>query len=147
MIAALLLVAVLSGAALAVQVGLNAQLRVVLGAPVLAALASFLIGTATLALYAIAVRAPRPVAAVVASAPWWVWTGGILGAAYVLLAVVLVPRLGSALLFGSIVTGQMLAALALDHYGLLGAPTHPVNGGRVAGALLLIAGVFLIRRF
>jgi transporter family-2 protein len=76
-----------------------------------------------------------------------VWTGGVIGAVYVTLTVILVPRLGPALMFGTIVAGQMLAALVLDHYGLLGVPTHPVNVGRLVGALLLIAGVVMIRRF
>jgi transporter family-2 protein len=147
MLIALLVLALLSGVALAVQAAINAQLRVALGAPVLAALVSFLIGTAVLALYALVARAPRPDPHAVSAAPWWVWTGGIIGAVYVTLTVILVPRLGPALLFGTIIAGQMLAALALDHYGLLGVPTHPVNAGRIAGALLLIAGVVLIRRF
>jgi transporter family-2 protein len=147
MFTALLVLALLSGAALAVQAAINAQLRVVLGTPVLAALASFVVGTVVLAAFALVTRGGRPDAPAVAGAPWWVWAGGVIGAVYVTLTVILVPRLGPALLFGTIVAGQMLAALVLDHYGLLGVPTHPVNAGRLAGALLLIAGVVLIRRF
>jgi transporter family-2 protein len=37
-------------------------------------------------------------------------------------------------------------ALALDHLGALGLPREPVNLGRIAGALLVIAGVVLVRR-
>jgi len=147
MLIALLVLALLSGAALAVQAAINAQLRVALGTPVLAALASFVVGTVALAAYALVTRAGRPDGPSLAAAPWWVWTGGVIGAAYVTVSVILVPRLGPGLLFGTIVAGQMLAALVLDHYGLLGVPTHPVNAGRVAGALLLIAGVVMIRRF
>jgi bacterial/archaeal transporter family-2 protein len=147
MLIALLVLALLSGAALAVQAAINAQLRVALGTPVLAALASFVVGTVALAGYALVARAARPDVSAVSAAPWWVWTGGVIGAVYVTLTVILVPRLGPALLFGTIVAGQMLAALALDHYGLLGVPTHPVNTGRLVGAVLLIAGVVLIRRF
>ncbi|HUH33137.1 MAG TPA: DMT family transporter [Daejeonella sp.] len=43
-----------------------------------------------------------------------------------------------------IVAGQILFALFLDHYGLLGFIQCSVNWMRMAGAILLIAGVFLI---
>jgi transporter family-2 protein len=43
--------------------------------------------------------------------------------------------------------GQMLASLALDHFGLLGFPTHPISAGRIGGVLLITAGVALVRYF
>jgi len=41
----------------------------------------------------------------------------------------------------------MLISLVLDHYGLIGYPTHSVNGVRMVGAGLLLAGLGLIQRF
>ena len=41
----------------------------------------------------------------------------------------------------------MLISLVLDQYGLIGFPVRPINGWRVLGAVLLVAGVALIRRF
>ncbi len=38
----------------------------------------------------------------------------------------------------------MIAALALDHYGLLGFPVRPLDAWRIAGALLVIGGMFLL---
>jgi transporter family-2 protein len=40
----------------------------------------------------------------------------------------------------------MIAALAIDHYGVLGFPLRPLDGWRIAGALLVVAGVFLLAR-
>jgi transporter family-2 protein len=60
---------------------------------------------------------------------------------------VLAPRLGVATTIALVVAGQMLAAVALDHYGLLGVPVRPVNAWRGLGAALLVAGVVLLRRF
>ena len=42
-------------------------------------------------------------------------------------------------------TGQMLGSIIFDHYGLFGLTQHPVDLPRLAGAMLLIAGVVLIR--
>jgi transporter family-2 protein len=46
-----------------------------------------------------------------------------------------------------LLAGQMLAALLLDHFGLLGYPFHPLSLGRVAGVLLLMAGAYMVRIF
>jgi uncharacterized membrane protein YdcZ (DUF606 family) len=37
-------------------------------------------------------------------------------------------------------------ALLLDHLGALGLAREPINFGRIAGALLVIAGVVLVKR-
>jgi len=39
----------------------------------------------------------------------------------------------------------MLGSLAFDHFGLLGLPQHSAGPIRLAGAILLILGVILIR--
>jgi transporter family-2 protein len=140
-----LLLAVLTGVVLPVQAGVNQQLRLVLGHPVLAAGVSFLIGTLALGTYIVAARLSIPAGAF-GRTLWWHWTGGILGAFFVATAVVLTPRLGAATLVATVVAGQMVASLFLDHYGLVGYAKHPMDAGRVIGALLVIAGVLLIQR-
>jgi transporter family-2 protein len=141
-----LLLAILIGVVLPVQAGVNAQLRVGLGHPLLAAAVSFAVGTVALALCAAAVRAHIPGAPALARLPWWYWTGGLLGALYVLGAVVLAPRLGAANLVAAVVAGQLVTSLVLDHFGLVGYPQHSVSVGRVVGAGLLLAGLALIQR-
>jgi transporter family-2 protein len=79
--------------------------------------------------------------------PWWIWTGGLLGAFLVASTVVLAPRLGAASMIALIVAGQMTASVALDHFGWLGYQLHPLNGMRILGVFLLVGGVTLIRWF
>jgi transporter family-2 protein len=45
------------------------------------------------------------------------------------------------------VAGSMIGALIIDHYGLLNLDRAPISLGRVAGILLVLAGVVLVRRF
>lgn len=136
------------GSLLAVQAGVNGRLRLRAGDPARAALISSAISATTLLIYTlVAVRHPWPPPARLAAAPWWTWTGGLMGAAIVVTTLVLITRLGGALLFALIVVGQMLAALVMDQFGLLGLPRHEINPWRVVGAGLLVAGVVLIRRF
>jgi bacterial/archaeal transporter family-2 protein len=142
----LLLVAALIGALLPVQAGVNAQLRLALSDPVATALASFLVGAAGLAAALTVLRGTGSLGMAWARSDWWHWTGGLLGAVYIVAAVVLAPRLGAAVLTAAVVAGQMAASVALDHYGLVGFSEHPISLSRVAGAGLVILGVVLVQR-
>ena len=140
-----LILALTAGAFLPLQAGINAQLRLYTGSPVIAAFISFVVGTAVLLVIALALRIEWPAAAAFARAPWWVWIGGALGAFFVFLAIVLAESLGAAVLVSFIIAGQMLASILLDHYGWAGFSRHPINPTRILGALLLLSGVLLIR--
>jgi transporter family-2 protein len=144
--ALLLALAVLAGVFLPVQAGINAQLRQTLGSPIWATFVSFLVGTIGMLLVLFAMRTPISLGGAWERGSWWHWTGGLLGGVYVLLAIVLAPRLGAATLIAAVVAGQMLTSLLLDQYGLVGFPLHPITPARIAGALLVIGGVVLIQR-
>ena len=141
-----LLLALAAGVLLPVQAGLNAQLRSALGSPIAAALVSFLVGTAGLVTIALLLRTPLPVGRAWAATSPWQWSGGLIGAVYVLAAIVLAPRLGAATLIAAVVAGQMITSLVLDQYGLVGFPVHSMTLVRLLGAALVIAGVILIQR-
>lgn len=140
------LMAFVGGLMLTVQVGVNSTLRRSLGSPVMAALASFVVGVIGLALYLVLTRAPVPDRSTFAAVPAWAWLGGLLGAYYVATSVIVGPRLGAAALLALSVLGQLLASLAVDHYGWLGFPQHGITAARLAGAALLFGGVLLIVR-
>jgi len=139
------LVAALVGAGLTVQVGMNATVRLAIGSPVMAAIVNFVIGLAALVVVALASGA-RWAPGSTAAIPAWAWFGGLLGAVYVASTTVLGPRLGAAALLALTLAGQMLAALVVDHYGVVGFPQSPVTPARLLGAALLVAGVLLIMR-
>jgi transporter family-2 protein len=136
--------ALLTGVVIAVQTGINSQLRSFLASPLQAVFVSFMVGTAVVALALVAKREPPPLAKW-ASMPWWMWLGGLCGLFIVSTNIIVVPRLGAALLTSLAIAGQLTTALALDHYGAFGFPVHHISLPRVAGAVLLLAGVVLIR--
>ena len=45
-----------------------------------------------------------------------------------------------------IYAGQMAMALVLDHFGWAGYREAPISPGKVAGLLLVVAGIWLIQR-
>jgi transporter family-2 protein len=55
----------------------------------------------------------------------------------------LIPQIGAQQMTVMLLTGQILSAMLLSHFGWLGSPVQPVTLTNVTGALLLIGGVFL----
>lgn len=142
-----LIYAFAAGMGVAVQFGVNGQLRRLSNQPIWASFVSFFVGTAALFLCFIATRRAWPAGDHLAHAPWWVWTGGLLGAFYVVVSVVSGPRLGSAALVACVIVGQLVASVVIDHFGWVGYPIHAVSPGRIIGALLLLAGVTCVLRY
>jgi transporter family-2 protein len=134
-----------AGGMIALQAPTNAMLAKAGGSPVLAALISFAVGTAVLVIVWLA-SGNRPRAASFGGLPAYAWFGGAYGALYVAVAAYAAPRIGLAALITIGIAGQIAIALLLDQFGALGLPREPINLGRIAGALLVIAGVVLVRR-
>jgi len=57
-----------------------------------------------------------------------------------------VPRVGAGVVIGAGILGQLAAGLAIDSFGWLGVPRVPVSVSRIAGALLLLGGAWLMQR-
>jgi transporter family-2 protein len=142
----LLLAALAGGAVLPVQASVNSVMGRQLGRPEWAALVNFVVGSVGLACWLLVQRAQIPGAEQVGRAPWWAWTGGLLGAFFVSVVVLVAPRLGVATTLALAVAGQMAAAVLIDHMGWFGVATRSFGLSRAAGAALLVAGVVLLRR-
>lgn len=139
--------AIIAGAVLPLQAGLNVQLGKSVHQPIFAAFASFLVGTLGLLLYLFILKFDFSSISQTKTVSPLVWIAGILGAFYVAVVIILAPKLGTALTFVLVVAGQMTVSLILDHYGLLGLPIKQINWQRLLGVTFLVVGVVLIRRF
>lgn len=137
-----------AGGAVAAQIAINAYLGAVTGSALWASNISFavswLAGVAALGVAVSLGHMPVPDPAVW-SAPRWVWLGGLGGAMYVILAILLTHRLGAALLSAAGILGQLGTSLLIDHYGWFGVPVHRLSAVRLVGMLCLTAGVVLLR--
>lgn len=142
-----IILAIVAGAVLPLQAGLNVQLGKSVHQPIFAAFASFLIGTIALFLYLLVLKFDYNTISQTKTVSPVVWIAGVLGAFYVAAVIILAPKLGTALTFSLVVAGQMIISLVFDHYGLLGLPIKQINWQRLLGVAFLITGVLLIRRF
>lgn len=129
------------------QATINSKLGGFVNSPISAAFISFLVGTVALFVYMLLTGVPLSSMAAAKDAPLVVWVGGFLGAFFVTVMVMVVPRIGVALAFSLAIGGQMLATILIDHFGLLGVEQKPINFYRVLGAALITLGVVLIRKF
>lgn len=141
----LYLLALGAGASVATQQVLNGNLRTALNSPAWAGLVSYAVGLVTMIVTVIALGERIPSWKTMAGVPWYAWSGGVFGGIFILLVILLLPSLGAATLFALVVAGQVLVAVTLDHFGAFGLTPHPIGAARLAGAALVIAGVFLIR--
>jgi len=143
----LVVMALAVGGLLAFQGGINAELRRTLGSPVNTAVVSFAVGTVALLVVSLLTRQAWTPLLPLASAPAWIWLGGLCGAFYVAFATVLVPRIGAASTIALSIAGQVLASMLIDALGLVRVPVHPLSALRVLGAALVVGGAVLVQRF
>jgi transporter family-2 protein len=143
----IMLTALVAGALMPVQAGVNARLRDFLGDPIIASLVSFTVGTVALLGYILVTRTPWPTMAAAAEAPAWSWFGGALGAFFVAVSVILAFKLGATGLMAWIIAGQLIASVLLDHTGAIGFAVREASWQRIAGVLLLLSGAVLVNEY
>lgn len=70
---------------------------------------------------------------------------GLTAVPYLLAASYLAPRIGVGLFLGALIAGQLGGGVLLDHFGVLGTATRPIDAVRVLGVAALLVGVVLVR--
>lgn len=139
--------AVVSGTFVAMQPVFNGQLGRILGSPLKAAFISFSAGVLTLAIALVLTRSSVPDVKTLAKVPPHLWVaGGMLGAFFVTAAAWSTPRIGIGAYLSIMLCAQLIAAMLLDHFGLLGLDVRPIGWSRAIGASLLITGAVLVTR-
>ncbi|GAA5815484.1 hypothetical protein MFLAVUS_008996 [Mucor flavus] len=77
----------------------------------------------------------------VKTAPWYAWIGGILGAYYVIINILTVPRLGAATVLSVFVCAQIIMACLIDHFALVGVAKRTYTVWRILASLGLVGCV------
>jgi transporter family-2 protein len=129
------------GLAVAFQPSINAKLAQKIGVYE-SSLISFAVGT--LAMLIVVLFAGRGNLRGISAASWWELTGGFLGAFFVTMTIISVPRMGTTSVMAAIIAGQLATGAMLDHFGLFGLRHLPMTPLRIAGMVLLAAGAALI---
>ena len=140
------ILAISAGAAVSVQAVINGTLGTQLNNPLLAATISFGVGF-LVALAALLLSGGLTAAKFnLQGISPLLYTGGALGVLYVTSVLFLVPKLGVGSTIILVIAGQLLVSVLIDHFSLLGITSRALDGPRILGILLVVAGAYLVIR-
>jgi transporter family-2 protein len=140
------LLPVMAGIAITVQSGINSQLRAAIEHPVMAAFISFVVGTIALAILLIFSKNTVPGLQEYSDINWYKYTGGLLGAFVVTVTLISVAQIGAGNMFVLIVAGQLITAVLMDHFGVLGMKSNPISLQKFLGIILIVGGAYLVNK-
>jgi len=117
----------IAGIAMTTQAAVNAQLKAAIQSPLMAAFISFIIGTFVLGLAVVFSKEPLPSIRQVIQIDAYKYSGGLLGATFVTIIILSVQKIGSTNMFALIITGQLIASIVYEHFGLWGSKLVQYN--------------------
>lgn len=141
-----LLLALLTGALIPIQAATNAVFSKAVANPLITGISVFVVGFFGMLLLSFILRTPSPTAQQLSSAPFYSYLGGVIVATYVVMITLLVPKIGVGAAISLIVTGQIICAVAIDHFGLFNTQVRPADLSRLAGVVLMIAGIYFVMK-
>ena len=114
----------IAGAAVAAQPSINGRLAQKVGV-LESSFISFAVGA--LALLIVVLMSGRGNLRAISEAAWWELLGGFLGAFFVSMTIVAVPRIGTASTMAAVITAQLITGLILDSTGAFGLRTFSLD--------------------
>lgn len=73
------------------------------------------------------------------------YTGGVMGVINICGNALLMPIIGAGTLMTLIIAGQILCSMILDHFGVLGLKRRPITAVKIAGLVIIAAGICCIK--
>lgn len=143
--AALALLMFLTGIGIPIMATFNGGLGVQLGSPIAASLILFAVGGVLAGTILLAFGGAPSAQAFTFDRPY-LYLGGFFVLFYILSITWAGPKMGIGNAVFFVLLGQLVAAAAIDHLGLWGAIKSEITPRRIAGILLMAAGVYLARK-
>lgn len=141
------LLALLAGAAIAIQAGLNTRLGVLLQNPFLAASVALTGGSTFTLLVFLFTSRDFPNMKILERVPVYLWfSGGLLGAFALSVFYWLIPKIGVGPLVSFSLAGQLILAMVASHFGWFQLPVIPLTTTRLSGIVAMMLGILLINR-
>ena len=137
-------IGLIAGLASTIQASINTEARKFFRSPFITAGINFTVAWILLALFLIFTEHALSIPlAEVAKNPPWIWLGGVCAIIIVTLNIVCLPKLGAAGNVMIINFGQIMTGLVIDHFALFGSEEARMSAARLAGAVLVMAGMFM----
>jgi bacterial/archaeal transporter family-2 protein len=136
-----ILMLALGGIALSVQSSINGNLGNKVGV-IASSWLTFIVGFAITFLLFFFFESPHD--QTLLTAPKWQLIGALFGVVYMVIVVFAVPRIGIAGTTVSVISGQLMMSLLIDHFGWLNNAVIRLDAERYLAAILLIGAIAMI---
>ncbi len=140
------LLSIIAGALIAIQAGINSQLGVILKNSLLATVIAFMVSALISLIGLLAISKNLPTNEVIRSVPLHFWFGGAISAFGVGLFYFFIPKMGVGSMMSLALTGQLITAVLISHFGWFGLPESTLSLSKCLGVFAMISGILLINR-
>ena len=137
-----ILLALLMGIMLAIYLPMNSSVARHLGSPIAASIPFFLIALIT-SIFLLFLFGDYGTILNIKNVPSHLFLSGFMAAFMLLSTTFLFPKIGARKYFILVLTGQLVMAIFLSHFGLLESPKDPITIKKLLGASLMFVGAVL----
>jgi transporter family-2 protein len=137
-----ILLAILMGAAISIYMPMNSTVGKLTGSPLVANVAFYSIGLLA-SILLIGFFGDFKSMLKLRNIPPFLLLAGIMSAFMVLGTIFLIPKFGARKVFLLQISGQIIMALLISHFGMLASPKDPLTWQKLVGAGLLILGAII----
>ncbi|MDY6970976.1 MAG: DMT family transporter [Thermodesulfobacteriota bacterium] len=134
--------AFLMGTSMSIYLPMNSSMSKYVGSSITANVIFFSVGLVT-SMLILVLFGETDTLARTRDVPIHLFLTGFLSAFIVLGATFLIPHIGARIFFILLVTGQVLMAVAVSHFGILESPMDPIGIKKLIGAALVITGAII----
>lgn len=138
-----LLLALLSGALMAVQGSMNTALSKIIGL-LETTFVVHMIGTIVVVILLFVFQMGKGNLHAVGDAPWYVYLGGVMSVGIIYLVAASISEVGVANATTAIIVGQVVTAIIIDHLGVFGLERMPYGWNQLIGLVFLVFGANLL---
>lgn len=131
-----------------IQTAINSHLGQTLHSPFFASLVSFTVGASALIILTLMLHRHVKIHATSGQhgpLKWWHFVGGALGVIFVTTNIILTPVIGVTFTLITVMVGQIIMGLLIDHFGLFGVPHRHITKQRLLGFMLIIIAIIIIQ--
>ncbi|KAF9897596.1 hypothetical protein BX616_005300 [Lobosporangium transversale] len=142
-------ICVVGGIATASQGAVNSKLGQFSGQGLCSTIV-FFVGAITSCIYfliEVKGRPPTDLLSTMGQAPWWAWTGGVIGAVFVIITILAIPKLGAGTTTAIIVCAQLIFSCIIDNFSIFGINYRQYTVWRGIATVGLISCVAAIAKF
>lgn len=142
--------AIFAGACIAIQAAMNARLGQLLNNAWLATGYAFLTSFLLVLVFFLFAHHKQLIAhwqmISVSHVPWYLWLSSVLSVIGVGSMYWLIPKMGVGNLMSYALTGQIIIAMLISHYGFFNSAQRVLTSSKLLGCVLLVIGIILINR-